>query len=215
MADGMSPDLKPLVTRLNAILIGDGPRRAARGAPLGQDLSHGSGADPRRAACGMMAACRASPSRPTGSSPRSTPRSATTGASGPTTSSSRARTRRCSPRPGSSAEADRDALLAGLQRVEARARGRGVPVRAGRRRHPHGDRAAADGDRRAGRRQAAHRPQPQRPGRNGHPDVDEGRPAQDFPGSAGAWPSMSTSKLLSISTLSMPGYTHIQRAQPV
>ena len=45
-------------------------------------------------------------------------------------------------------EADRDALLAGLQRSRSELEDGDVPVRARRRGHPHGDRAAADGDRR-------------------------------------------------------------------
>ena len=56
----------------------------------------------RPSALGRSSRCRASRSRPTGSSRSSTPRSASTGGSGPTTSSSRARTRRCWPPPGSS-----------------------------------------------------------------------------------------------------------------
>ena len=62
---------------------------------------------------------------------------------------------------------DRDALLAGPRRASRRELDGGhVPVRARRRGHPHGDRAAADRDRRPGRRQAAHRALAQRPGRH-------------------------------------------------
>ena len=52
---------------------------------------------------------------------RSTPRSASTGAWAPTTSPSRARTRACSPRRGSSPTDDRDELLRGARRRRARA----------------------------------------------------------------------------------------------
>ena len=89
----------------------------------------------------------------------------------PTTSSSRAPTRRCWRRSGSSREADRDELLGGLDRVAGRARRRRVRVPGLRRGHPHGRRAAADRDRRPGRRQAAHRALAQRPGRDRHGDV--------------------------------------------
>ena len=46
-------------------------------------------------------------------------------------------------------EADRDALLAGLDAVERELREETFPFAPGRRRHPHGDRAAPDRDRRA------------------------------------------------------------------
>ena len=75
----------------------DDDRQAPAAGP-GRARAHGGG----RIAM-MLDPCRASPSRTTRSSERSTPRSASTGGSGPTTSSSRARTRRCSRPPGSSA----------------------------------------------------------------------------------------------------------------
>ena len=87
-------------------------------------------------------------------------------------------------------------------------------VRRRRRGHPHGDRAPARRGDRAARRQAPHRPLAQRPGRHRRGD---GRPGALAAGDralrrgdgapAGArrghrdWP--------------MPGYTHLQRAQPV
>ena len=64
--------------------------------------------------------------------------------------------------------AEADELLRGLDAVARRARGRHLCLRPGGRGHPHGDRAPADRDRRAGRRQAPHRAVAQRPGGDRH-----------------------------------------------
>ena len=91
-------------------------------------------------------------------------------------------------------EADRDALLGGPRARRARARRRRVPVPARRRGHPHGDRAAPDGDRRARRRPAAHRALAQRPGRDRHGDVHA------RPRAAGRSSASSTSRACSCSS---------------
>ena len=113
-------------------------------------------------------------------------------------------------------EADRDALLGGLDRVAAELEDGDVPVRARRRRHPHGDRAAADRDRRPGRRQAAHRALAQRPGRHRHGDV-HARARADAALERAAAACRACSSQLAERHLdwAMPGYTHLQRAQPV
>ena len=105
------------------------------------------------------------------SSSSSTRRSGSTGGSGPyDIEQSRAHAKMLA-EAGSSRDADRDALLERARARRGGARRGRVPVPPGRRGHPHGDRAPADGDRRPGRRQAAHRPLAQRPGRDRHGDV--------------------------------------------
>ncbi len=82
----------------------------------------------RRRACRHDARpCRASPSRTTRSSASSTPRSATTAGSGRMTSRSRAPTRRCSRRPGSSPRTSATQLLSGLDQVAAELEGGTFP----------------------------------------------------------------------------------------
>ena len=68
---------------------------------------------------------------------------------------------RRSPRPTTSARV----IIAALDRVETELESGTFAFVADRRRHPHRDRAPGHRSRRPGRRQAAHRPQPQRPGR--------------------------------------------------
>ena len=98
----------------------------------------------------------------------------------------------------------------------ARAVRRLVRVRADRRRHPHGDRTARHRDRRADRRQAAHRPQPQRPGRTRPAPVRAPRRSRAdgaHPRAAtGARPQRGRRKR---PRPTLPGFTHLQRAQPV
>ena len=112
-------------------------------------------------------------------------------------------------------DADRDALLGGLERVQAELDDGSFPFARGRRGHPHGDRAAADRDRRPGRRQAAHRALAQRPGRHRHGDVHpRARAADGASGSStcrACWCSVAERHV----DWAMPGYTHLQRAQPV
>ncbi len=104
---------------------------------------------------------------------------------------------------------------AGLERVRA-ADGRArLRVRGRRRGHPHGDRAPARrGDRPAGR-QAPHRPLAQRPGRHRRGDGGPGPLAAGRSSSARA----AMERLLALAEAHrdwpMPGYTHLQRAQPV
>ncbi len=81
-------------------------------------------------------------------------------------------------RPRGDARGARDRLRGRPRRAAGRPRRRGgraarrhLPVRGGRRRHPHGDRAAADRDRGTGRRAPSHGALAQRPGRHGPLDV--------------------------------------------
>ena len=107
------------------------------------------------------------------------------------------------------------AVLAALDQVEAELADGHLRVRAVRRGHPHRGRAPGHRARRARRGQAPHRPQPQRPGRH--------RPAPVRQAGAGAWsPDGSSPSSRSCSTgptrpatPTCPGYTHLQRAQPV
>ena len=88
-----------------------------------------------------------------------------------------------------------------------------VRVRADRRRHPHRDRTSCHRDRGRDRGQAAHRPQPQRPGR-----VDlrlylrrEGVCRL----LASTRPGRALRRAEEATDVYLPGYTHLQRAQPV
>ena len=106
-------------------------------------------------------------------------------------------------------------LTEGLDERRSRARGWRVRVRPGRRGHPHGGRTPADRAGRRGRRQAPHRPLPQRPGRD-RPGAlraralgGRGRAERGADGAAARrWPRPTR-------TGRCPGYTHLQRAQPV
>ena len=114
------------------------------------------------------------------------------------------------------AEADRDALLAGLERVEARARG-------GRRsRSTHGDVDIHMAIERRlteiagpGRRQAAHRALAQRPGRHRHGDVHARARADARSSASRRLQSVLVELAERHLDWAMPGYTHLQRAQPV
>ena len=112
-------------------------------------------------------------------------------------------------------DADRDALLGGLERVARGARRRHVPVPRRRRGHPHGDRAAADGDRRA-RSAASSTPRARATTRS--------RPTWRC--SRARTRSATLERLQRLQSVlvqlaerhedwAMPGYTHLQRAQPV
>ena len=93
--------------------------------------------------------------------------------------------------------------------------GGGVRVRPDRRGHPHRHRAAGHRAGRRGRRQAPHRSQPQRPGRHRPAAV---RPSASWP----TWRAASSpcsgrcsSRADDAGDAYLPGYTHLQRAQPV
>ena len=156
------------------------------------------------------------PSPRTRPSRRSTRRSASTGACGPTTSRSRARTRGCSPRRGSSATTDRDALLAGLDAVEAELRdghaSRSRPTtRTSTWRSSGG--SPSSPARSAARLHTA---------RSRNDQVGDRRRALHARGGAGAAPARSTALMAALVDAAerhldwpLPGYTHLQRAQPV
>ena len=112
-------------------------------------------------------------------------------------------------------EPDRDALLAALDAVERELEEGTFPVPAGRRGHPHGDRAARHRARRPGRRPAAHRALAQRPGRDRHGAVHARPRAGGAAGDRRRWPPRCSTPPSATSTGAMPGYTHLQRAQPV
>ena len=119
-------------------------------------------------------------------------------------------------RAGIISDAERDELLAGLDAGRATSSTTGTfPFRRRRRGHPHGDRAAPDRDRRAGRRQAAHRALAQRPGRDRRGAVRARARARG----AARRSRRSCAALSSAAERHldwpMPGYTHLQRAQPV
>ena len=110
---------------------------------------------------------------------------------------------------------DRDALLAALDEVEARAARRPLRVPARRRGHPHGGRAAGHGDRRPAGRPAAHGALAQRPGRHRRRALHARR------GRRARRPAIEAlaATLLDVAERhldwALPGYTHLQRAQPV
>ena len=112
-------------------------------------------------------------------------------------------------------EAERDELHRGAGPGPPRARRRHLPVRRRRRGHPHGDRAAPDRDRRARRRQAAHRPLAQRPGRHRHGDVRARARRGGDRADRAAWRGTLVALAERHLDWPMPGYTHLQRAQPV
>ena len=106
-------------------------------------------------------------------------------------------------------------MLAALDRVEVELAEGTFAFAAVRRGRPHRRRAPGHRARRPRRRQAPHRPQPQRPGRHRAPALH----------ASGSWPtSPARSSLLQRVLLGraeeaggayLPGYTHLQRAQPV
>ncbi len=172
--------------------------------------------DPRRGAAvsrHTLRACRASPS----------PRTRTSEAERldrlrPPALAAR---RRAVARPREDARGAGDHRRGGPRAAAGRARrGRGraergrLPVPGRRRGHPHGGRAAADRDHRSRRRQAPHRPLSQRPGRD-RPGAVHARAS----GRRGRAPRLADDTLLERAEehvdWPMPGYTHLQRAQPV
>ena len=90
-----------------------------------------------------------------------------------------------------------------------------VRVRRVRRRHPHGGRAARHRARRRGRGQAAHGAQPQRPGRHRPAALVQARARSRSPVRRGAAAACCSARAEADRTQLLPGYTHLQRAQPV
>ncbi len=91
------------------------------------------------------------------------------------------------------AEADAAAILEGLDQIAAEFERDGVPEDFEPRRHPHDDREPPRRADRAGRRAAAHRAHPQRPGGDRLPPVgarrDATRPMRASTGFSGRWSS--------------------------
>ena len=133
-----------------------------------------------------------------------------------TTSAAASRTRRCSRRvrhPDRPPSATR--IVKGLARDRGARSRPASSLRRRRRRHPHGDRAPPDREDRRGRRQAPHRAHPQRPGRHRRAPVREGRARRpSTPASTTCSARWSRSAVAHPNAV-MPGYTHLQRAQPV
>ena len=88
---------------------------------------------------------------------------------------------------------------------------RGLDARRGRRGRPLGDRAAA----RTGRPEDPCRPLAQRPGRGGDAPLRRDACAEAIDGDRGARRSRARAGRGRGGARSMPGYTHLQRAQPV
>ena len=86
---------------------------------------------------------------------------------------------------------------------------------AGRRGHPHRGRAPGHRAGRAGRRQAAHRPQPQRPGRHRPAPVHQAGARRGRPAGCCALQEVLLDRAEAAGDAYLPGYTHLQRAQPV
>ena len=148
----------------------------------------------------------------TRSSSSSTRRSASTGGSAPYDIDAVARPRAMLAAQGSSASATATRCSTALERVEAELDAGEFVFREGRRGHPHGDRAAADRDRRPGRRQAAHGALAQRPGRDRHGDVRARARADDARARCSALQSVLVQVADAHLDWPMPGYTHLQRA---
>ena len=112
-------------------------------------------------------------------------------------------------------DADRDALLNGLDRVEDELDAGEFPFR------DDDEDIHMAIERRLteivgpGRRQAAHRPLAQRPGRDRHGDVHARARARDRRAPAATSRARSCSSPTRHLDWPMPGYTHLQRAQPV
>ena len=110
---------------------------------------------------------------------------------------------------------DAQKIVRGLKAIRERNRTRRVYLLSRRRRYPHEHRTAPDRKDRRRRRQAAHGAQPQRPGGAGHAAVSPGRGCSLIIGGFGALErELARSAKRHIDVI-MPGYTHLQRAQPV
>ena len=112
-------------------------------------------------------------------------------------------------------DAERDEVLAALDQVEQELADGHVRVRADRRGHPHRRRAPRHRAGRRGRRQAPHRPQPQRPGRHRPAPLHEAGAARRGRAGARACRRCCSTGPWRPATPTCPGYTHLQRAQPV
>ena len=93
--------------------------------------------------------------------------------------------------------------------------GRHLRVRAYRRGHPHRDRTAGHRDRGRDRCQAAHGPQSQRPGRARPPAVRAARRTRASRRASTRCNRSCSSAWTDATEVYLPGYTHLQRAQPV
>ncbi len=167
-----------LSTRVRALKDQEPPRsgKRCRGpgrAPKSRGRSHDA-AQTRRRRRRTSSGEAASAATPHPSSMRSIARSASISASGHSTSDSRKRGPSRSGTPASLTLDESRTLEHGLDAVAARLAAGAAPVPIGRRR-AHADRPAPA--RRSGRRRlaTAHRPQPQRSGRDGHTALGDGR----------------------------------------
>ena len=115
----------------------------------------------------------------------------------------------CSPMPSATA------IVAGLDDGARRAGGRHVPVPARARGHPHERGAAAPGAGGRGRRQAAHRPLAQRPDRARRAALPQGRWPRAPARRCRAVQRALVARAAETVDTPMPGYTHMQRAQPI
>ena len=106
-------------------------------------------------------------------------------------------------------------MLAALDAGGGGARRRLVHVRAVRRGHPHRHRAPGDRARRRRGREAPHRSQSQRPGRDRRCGCSSARGHRRRPCACIASRRCSSTAPSRPATSYLPGYTHLQRAQPV
>ena len=106
-------------------------------------------------------------------------------------------------------------MLAGTRRGRRRDGTERVRFRRVRRGHPHRRRAPRHRAGRAGRRQAAHRPQPQRPGGHRSAPVVQRELATVAVGARSSLQETLLARALETEGVYLPGYTHLQRAQPV
>ena len=106
-------------------------------------------------------------------------------------------------------------IVAALDEIgaEIEAREDGVLHRA--RRHSHAHRTGADREARRRRPQAAHRPQPQRPGRHRRQALGPRRHRRTRRPAARICRGPSSASAERERDVVLPGYTHLQRAQPV
>ena len=106
-------------------------------------------------------------------------------------------------------------LLAALDQVGEELAAGSFAFEPERRGRPHRGRAAGHRDRRRRRRQAAHRPEPQRPGRHRPAAVDAGGTSGRSRPDVLALQDVLLQRADEAGDAYLPGYTHLQRAQPV
>ena len=111
--------------------------------------------------------------------------------------------------------ADADAIAAGSRPSQRRNRGGDVRVLARARRHPYECREPARRDRRPRRGPAAHRALAQRPGRRRLPALGARRDRRDPRPDRAICNARSPTRALDSADMVMPGFTHLQSAQPV